>query len=230
MGPGRAECSRPIPDSPEGGPASSRPASGTQPELDDCIRTTVATTLPQCGRADGPRFGRGLLRGPGRAARRSGSALVPSGRRAAAANGVRRAHPVMPRVRAFLGNGCAAGRASARTRSRRSRCRGLPAGSDGARPLRPSMRPYPRPSSDVNHTACRLFAAQARRRPAGRWIYAAERALTLSFTPALVCRGSRRRAPLATGVGHLPVRLRRRGRTRWRISRLHRERARAWRS
>lgn len=137
---------------------------------------SVASALTQRGRADERRFRRGLLRGPGRAARRSGSALVPSGRRAAAANGVRRAHPVMPRVRAFLGNGCAAGRASARTQSRRGRlpraCRPRPAcrarrcrcvsdgrdrlarvrprtGPAGPPPLRPSLRPYAGPFTTV---------------------------------------------------------------------------------
>ncbi|SFP89537.1 hypothetical protein SAMN05216277_11181 [Halolamina pelagica] len=103
-------------------------------------------------------------------------ALVPSGRRAAAATGVRRAHPGMPRVRAFLGNGCAAGRASARTRSRRGwlprACRPRPAcrarrfrcvcdgrdrlargrprtGPAGPTPLRPSMWPYAGPFTTV---------------------------------------------------------------------------------
>jgi hypothetical protein len=53
----------PRPDSTGAGTTASSPA--------------VASALPECGRADGRRFRRGRLRGPGRAARRSGNCPRP---------------------------------------------------------------------------------------------------------------------------------------------------------
>lgn len=76
-GPGRAGCSRPIPDSPASGSASTRPATGFDRSRTTASSPAGASALPRCGRADGRRFRRGRLRGPGRAARRSGTRPRP---------------------------------------------------------------------------------------------------------------------------------------------------------
>jgi hypothetical protein len=76
-GPGRAECSRPIPVAPDSGPASARPATGWDRAGTTASSPAVASALPRCGRADERRFRRGRLCGPGRAARRSGNCPRP---------------------------------------------------------------------------------------------------------------------------------------------------------
>jgi hypothetical protein len=191
-GPGRAECSRPIPVSPDSGPASARPATGFDRRRDDCIFTGRCVGAPS-------------MRSRRRTAvqtwppARSGTGCSPLGQLPSSrvASGlprrpaVRRAHLRSPRVREFLGIGCAAGRACARTPSRRASlpraCRPRPAcrarrfrcvwrrtgqaragpapnGSGGARPLLRRCGRMRGRSPPYTPRPCRLVAASPVRR------------------------------------------------------------------
>jgi hypothetical protein len=176
-GPGRAECSRPIPVSPVSGPASPRPATGIRPgpgrlhlhrplrrrSLNAVAPTDGGSDVASCAVRDGLLASRAF-------------ALVPSYLRASAANGGSPCSPPLchvpgvPRERlrcrpgvrsnsvatgcASAGLPCAAGvpREAFPLRLRRTghaRAGPAPHGSGGSPPLHPSMRPYPEPSTTV---------------------------------------------------------------------------------
>ncbi len=211
-GPGRAECSRPRPDAPESGPASTRPATGSD--------RSRAGSIFACERRRSNPLSRRRSLGSDAAscAVRDGLLAVPATPTNSFGVAVTRARrPATPRASASLTvlarAGCAACRACAQTRSARGDGAGLrlPAPSFHARervrsqgllggwsPVRavsraPSLaaalceavhRRKPCCLPSLSRLRC-VWRRTRRDRPAGQQDYVGERALTASFHPSL---------------------------------------------